>query len=138
MVKIIAIPPQEVPGIFPHIIDLIIQGMEYSHGEFDIDDLYKQLLTMQTVLWTVVTDKYEIEAFAITDVLEYPKKKVVRILLLAGKNMDSWKQEFSDAMVHWGAKIGASGIEVIGRKGWERSLEKLGYKFMNTILLKEI
>lgn len=138
MVKIIAIPPQEVPAVFPHIINLIIQSMEYTHGEFDIDDLYKQLLTLQTVLWTVTNERYEIEAFAITDVLEYPKKKVIRILLLAGKGMENWKQQFTDSMVAWGAKIGASGIEVIGRKGWERALEKLGFNYMSTILLKEI
>ena len=45
--------------------------------------------------------------------------------MVGGKDLDVWRKEMIDAMVSWGKKIGATGIEVVGRKGWERYVKEL-------------
>ena len=138
MVKIIPIPPQEVPAVFPSIKELVLRSLEYAHGNLNVDDVYSHLISSQTVLWLVTDEKFNIQSFIITDVQQYPRRKVIRILLSAGKEMESWKKEATEAFIVWAKHIGASQIEVIGRKGWEKALNNLDYKFGHVVLVKEI
>ena len=138
MVKIIAIPPQEVPAVFPKIKELIFRSLEYAHGNLTINDVYAQLMETRTVLFIITNEQYSIEAFIIADVQQYPQRKVIRILLSAGKNLKEWKNELLEVMTSWCKKIGASRIEIIGRKGWERALADIGFEFSHVVLTKEI
>ena len=138
MVKIIPVPPQEVPAVFPNVKHLLEKALSYSNGEWTIDDVYHNLLKLKTILWVTTDEEYNIHSALIAEVVQYPRKKIIRILLAGGKELDEWKKETTDAMVLWCKNIGANGLEVIGRKGWERALGKQGFKYAHTVLLKEI
>lgn len=136
--KIIPLPPQEVPVFFPKIRPLIEKVMELTHGELTMEDLYRQLCEVKTILWIISDETYNPKAFMITEVNQYPRKKVIRVLMLSGIEMAAWKESVIKTLTIWGKKIGATGIEVIGRKGWERELQADGFKVIHTTLLKEI
>jgi len=70
----------------------------------------------------------------VTEVVDYPKKSVCRIWL-AGGNMDELV-EAEKKIVLWAKSHGCSGMEIIGRKGWERQLKD--YNAASTVLIKEI
>lgn len=70
----------------------------------------------------------------VTEVVDYPKKSVCRIWL-AGGNMDELV-EAEKKIVPWAKSHGCSGMEIIGRKGWERQLKD--YNAASTVLIKEI
>ena len=70
----------------------------------------------------------------VTEVVDYPKKAVCRIWL-AGGEMDELI-EAEKSIVEWAKSHGCSGMEIIGRKGWERQLKD--YKAASTVLIKEI
>jgi len=54
---------------------------------------------------------------------------------LAGGNMDELV-EAEKKIVPWAKSHGCSGMEIIGRKGWERQLKD--YNAASTVLIKEI
>jgi hypothetical protein len=137
-VKCIPIPPQEVPAVFPTVKKHLDRAVEYAHGTLGIDDVYHDLLKGKTILWIITKDDYSIISAVITDVNQYPKKKTIRVLMAGGDRLDDWELRFCEALMEWANNIHADGIEVIGRKGWERRLEKYGYKLAHTVLLKEI
>jgi len=70
----------------------------------------------------------------VTEVVDYPKKAVCRIWL-AGGEMDELI-EAEKSIVEWAKSHGCSGMEIIGRKGWERQLKD--YNAASTVLIKEI
>lgn len=70
----------------------------------------------------------------VTEVVDYPQKAVCRIWL-AGGEMDELI-EAEKSIVDWAKSHGCSGMEIIGRKGWERQLKD--YNAASTVLIKEI
>lgn len=70
----------------------------------------------------------------VTEIVDYPKRAVCRIWL-AGGEMDELI-EAEKSIVKWARSHGCDGMEIIGRKGWERQLKD--YKPASTVLIKEI
>ena len=70
----------------------------------------------------------------VTEIVDYPKRAVCRIWL-AGGEMDELI-EAEKSIVEWARSHGCDGMEIIGRKGWERQLKD--YKAASTVLIKEI
>jgi len=70
----------------------------------------------------------------VTEIVDYPKRAVCRIWL-AGGEMDELI-EAEKSIVEWARSHGCDGMEIIGRKGWERQLKD--YKPASTVLIKEI
>lgn len=70
----------------------------------------------------------------VTEIVDYPKKSVCRIWL-AGGDLD----ELIHAEKHiarWAKQIGCHGMEIIGRKGWQRKLSD--YRDTSVVLVKEL
>lgn len=70
----------------------------------------------------------------VTEIVDYPKRAVCRIWLAGGEMDELIKAEKS--IVEWARSHGCDGMEIIGRKGWERQLKD--YKPASTVLIKEI
>jgi hypothetical protein len=70
----------------------------------------------------------------VTEIVDYPKKSVCRIWLAGGDMGELIKAE--KELVKWARDHGCSGMEIIGRKGWERQLKD--YSPASTVLTKEI
>lgn len=70
----------------------------------------------------------------VTEIVDYPKRAVCRIWL-AGGEMDELI-EAEKSIAEWARSHGCDGMEIIGRKGWERQLKD--YKPASTVLIKEI
>ena len=70
----------------------------------------------------------------VTEIVDYPKKAVCRIWLAGGK-MEELIEAEKD-IVEWARSHGCSGMEIMGRKGWERQLKD--YSPASTVLVKEI
>ena len=136
--KIIFITPQDAPEIFPKVKDFIGKALDRGHGEVSIDDIFFHVLQGIKQLWIVSDDKYKPMAAAITEINNYPQKRVMRILMLAGSGLDIWCEELENKFVEFAHKWQAKSIEVIGRKGWERQLKQYGYNQWYSYLGKDL
>jgi hypothetical protein len=63
----------------------------------------------------------------VTKISVYPQLKAVRIIAVAGNDMELWLDTLIDTVSQWGAEKGAHVVEFVGRKGWERVLSKKGF-----------
>lgn len=73
---------------------------------------------------------------AITEIIAYPRKKVLHIFLAGGEmdqivDMDGSATEFARAN-------GCDGMSICGRRGWARVLKDNGWEETMTTLVKEI
>jgi hypothetical protein len=58
---------------------------------------------------------------ALTEVIKYPQKRAVRVFL-AGGQLDELKK-VEARICAWAREIGATRVEIAGRRGWLRSLD---------------
>lgn len=126
----------DIDTFWQEVEPFINKALEYNHGEFTTEDIYGWLKNQKMQLWVV--HENGIQAAAVTEVVIYPRKKIVRILALAGNGFDEWSDDLQALFEFWGKKLDADGIEIIGRRGWIKKLEKYGYSEAHTVLKKEL
>jgi hypothetical protein len=66
------------------------------------------------------------DTIAITEIIAYPRKKVLHCFL-AGGNIDR-VIEMMDSAAAWGRAHGCEAFTIAGRKGWVRALRAHGWK----------
>lgn len=75
------------------------------------------------------------DTWAITQVQDYPRRKVVYILYLVGRQEDVHALE--DKITEWAKEIGASRIMAVGREGWWK-FRTAGWKQVGIQYAKEL
>jgi hypothetical protein len=108
----------------------IDSALAYSGGTHDFDDVARGVISAKMQLWPARN------SCAITEIICYPKKKVLHVFLAAGD-----KQELVgmiESAEAWGKTQGCESITMSGRHGWLRVLGKEGWKSVLTVMEKSI
>jgi hypothetical protein len=95
-------------------------ALAYSGGTHEWEDIVEGVHSMRMQLWA------NERGAAITEIIQYPRKKVLNAFL-AGGEMDQ-VLEMIDSAKQWGAGQGCSSITMSGRRGWLRVLGKHGWE----------
>jgi hypothetical protein len=117
-------------SILEHCRKWIEDALEYSGGTHTFEDVTQSILSGRMQLWPAE------RACAVTEIVVYPKKRVLHVFL-AGGEMGQIIDMVSSANA-WGKAQGCTSMTIAGRKGWERVLAKHGYKPVMTVLEREI
>ena len=93
-----------------------------------LDDVYEEIVNHRAELWPLPNGAL------VTQVASYPRKRVLRVWL-AGGDLDEFKRgvPFLDDIAR---ELGCDGIEIEGRKGWERVL--MDYTVKSVFLTKDV
>ena len=108
----------------------IEDALEYSGGTHEFMDIVNSVLSGHMQLWP------NKNACAVTEIVVYPKKKILHVFLAGGKMSEILDMQNSAA--EWGRQQGCTGMTIAGRRGWEKVLSKVGYKHQFTTLSLEI
>ena len=105
-------------------------ALDLSGDTHTWDDIVSGIYSGQMQFWPAE------RGCAVTEIVTYPRKKVLHIFLAGGEmdqivDMDDSATEFAKAQ-------GCSALTIAGRKGWKKVLEHKGYKEQFTTLAKEI
>jgi len=115
------IDPKEIESVWPMVYPLIDKCHRYANGELETQDFLDMLTSGAMQLW-VATDDSLIFAAMITEFVQYPRKKVMRIIAIGGEGMKRWMR-FFPALEAAALQVGCTGFEALGRKGWLRILK---------------
>ena len=97
--------------------------------------MLRLLLAGRMQLWAVVGEA--IEAIVLTEIAEYPRRRLCRVLAAAGAGRARWLHLLG-TIEEWARAQGCTAIEPVARPGWERALAPLGYRKTHVILEKEL
>ena len=117
---------QEIERCLPWIAD----ALEYSGGTHTPVDVAESILRGTMQLWPGP------EACAVTEIVVYPRRKVLHVFL-AGGNMDKIV-DMQKSAEEWGKTQGCTAMTIAGRKGWSRVLADNGYREQFVTLAKEL
>jgi hypothetical protein len=107
-----------------------------------IDSLRREVQSGLQVLWVLhLRESEELLAAATTCFTNYPDRRLLTISFLGAREDDSsrpiWYNDrdmIVSTLTRWAAGNGCDGIEIIGRRGWAKALEPLGFKVSSTIM----
>jgi len=72
----------------------------------------------------------------VTRLEEYPNARMLNYLYVGGDDMASWHQEMLDSLERFAKDNDCAGMEIIGRKGWERFMKKFGWETKHIVCEK--
>jgi len=108
----------------------IESALAYSGGTHDFRDVVDAVMTGHMQFWEAP------KGCAITEVITFPKKKVLHIFLAAGEMQQI--VDMDESAVEWAKSIGCDAVSIAGRRGWKKVLEHKGYEEQFTTLAKDI
>lgn len=113
---------------------LIEPALDHAEGEMTIEDVKKKLSTGKMGL-LVIND---FEAVCTIEFVEYSRISALRVVTLAGHNMELWLDELLQYIEKWAESYKLGRIEHLGRKGWVKVLEKYGYVASYVFMTKAV
>lgn len=105
-------------------------ALAYSGGTHEWEDIQEGVSKSVMQLWA------NEEAAAVTEIIAYPRMKVLNVFI-AGGNMGQLLEMLESAR-EWGKAQGCSVITMSGRKGWLRVLNKHGWQEQFTTMSSEL
>jgi len=114
------IAPGDVPYFWPHVSDLLEKAQPHSEGELATEDFLEFLKLADMQLWVAVRQK-EVIAAMVTQIIPYPRKKILRIIAIGGAEMDRWFGSLPK-VEEFALQMGCESLEAWGRKGWKKIL----------------
>jgi hypothetical protein len=136
--KIVLISPDDVPYIWENVLPHIEAMEPHSEGELSPVDFYEALTNAEMQLWVAI-EKKEVLASMITQIVPYPRKRVLRIISIGGDDMEKWIG-FIPLIEDWALSLGCTSLECWGRKGWLKVLKdwKCSYHIITKDLMDRI
>lgn len=107
----------DVPGVWEQARSVLSTPLRVLN-ERTAHDVLIDLVTGKSQLWHLTGDGAD--AWAVTEIRDYPRKRVARATLCAGRLARGSVDEMRSAFTSWGSLLGASELRIRGRKGWGR------------------
>ncbi len=123
--QLLLVTPDLLPQVWPQIVPLLLSAKEIWEECYTLDSLLILLQQKQMQLWTM-NDESEFILALLTEVLTFPKMKVLHIVFIGGREL-AYGLEFFDCVEMWAHKQGAMKSYGIGREGFLRVLKPYGY-----------
>ena len=128
---IVKVPKQDLHIIWNEVEPLIKKALDDC---YTTDDILKGLINNSFQLFISWNNK--VESAVITEVVQYPQKKILRYFLAGGSNMDNWLEPIQQEIEKFAKHNHCQAIEVAGRKGWSKKLK--GYEQKIYLFSKEL
>lgn len=103
-------------------------ALDHANGTHSMADVLKLITEGEAKFWP-----FE-DAAIVTEIVRYPQRTNLRFWLAGGKLETLLEAE--PKVVEWSKQWGCKGVEIIGRRGWNRALN--GYKSNSAIMVKDI
>ena len=128
---IIQVPKEDLHIIWNEIEPLIKKALDDC---YTADDILKGLVFEKFQLF--ISWENKVESAVVTEVAQYPQKKILRYFLAGGNNINNWLEPIQEKIEKFAKLNNCNSIEVAGRKGWARKLK--GYEQKVYLFNKEL
>lgn len=119
----------EIEDIWPRIEEWIVKSCKRGGGKYAACDIKKALLIRDMQLWIAG----DCEAIAITEIIQYPRKRVMRICMGAG----AFRKYFKE-FIEVAEACECDGYEALTRLGFAKLFQSCGWKKTQIYMEKEV
>jgi hypothetical protein len=121
---LLIVNPDDVEYVWHEVEPLIEKALAHADGELYPEDVLSLIFDERQTLWVGMKDG-EIFCAGVTEIITYPRKRVLRVITFATKNGHDYKywKDFEEVIEGFGVRHGCSSIEAWTRKGLAKKLK---------------
>jgi len=128
---IIQVPKEDIHLVWNEVEPLIKKALDDC---YTADDILQGLIKNSFQLF--ISWNKKVESAVVTEVAQYPQKRICRYFLAGGSNMNNWLEPIQTEIEKFARHNNCDAVEVAGRKGWARKLK--GYEQKIYLFNKEL
>lgn len=126
------VPREDINYVWQQVEPLIIRALDDSYTARDVLDGIIRNKFQLFISW----ENDKVESAVVTEVADYPRKRILRYVLAGGNNLENWLEPIQEKIEEFATNNYCQAIEVAGRKGWLRKLK--GFEQKIYIMSKEL
>lgn len=126
------VPREDINYVWQQVEPLIERALDDSYTARDVLDGIIRNSFQLFISW----ENNKVECAVVTEVADYPRKRILRYVLAGGNNLENWLEPIQEKIEQFATNNYCQAIEVAGRKGWLRKLK--GFKQKIYIMSKEL
>jgi hypothetical protein len=127
MIEVSLVPTQLIDTCWDQIKPFMEKAAKYTYGRYTSDDIYDSVVEHDHHLW-VAFDKTGIKGAVVTNIIVYPKRKLLAMAFCGGQDLKEWKDPMLNLLQRFAKDMGCDGIESTARAGWAKIFSNDGYK----------
>ncbi len=126
-----------LPAQFREIDCYLGAALAECHGEYLLEDIEDLVDDGKIGAYKILNDESHIVGGFVVEIVDFPRKRAVRVPLLGGDGWQEWGGELDEFLVRMARTTSADQIRGFGRRGWSRTLKTMGYE-SQALPVKEI
>ncbi len=137
-VNISLVTPKTVPLVWQQVERYLEKGKKYLEPYYTKEDLYQIVLAGEMQLWISFKNS-RVRTIMLTQFDHFPRCVQFRYVFICGERGSFDEIVYAFKMVEeWAVEKGATKGSIIGRDGWEKIMEPLGYHKRSVVLVKDL
>ena len=135
--SIVLVHPDDLNAVWDHIVEYIAKCAPHSEGELQVDDFYVAIRDGEMQLWILV-DHSQPLCIAVTQIIPYPKKRVLRIIAMGGEPWQ-WKKHYQSALSRiedFALEMGCTTLEAWTRRAFLKIMKD--WKSSYSVITKDL
>ena len=137
MIEIKQVDIECVDVFWDKVKNWVYKVVVQSNGRHTLDSTYK-LLKQGTMTMFLITDKKKLCAVYVVQKVYYPAKIVLGILFCGGSKVIKEVKKIEKFFLNYAKEQKCDGLEIIGRKGWDKVIKKNNLQFKRTGFFYEV
>lgn len=126
---------KDVQYVWHKVEPMLDKVCNRSQGELLAKDYLPYIMDGDMQLWLAI-DNNKIVMSMVTQFVEYPQKKILRVIAIAGEKFSEVHKKFNDMFESFAITNDCSALELWGRKGWKKMLPEWNDSYI--VYTKEI
>lgn len=116
-VDILPVSPQHVRNVWPLAEKYVTDALAFGAGCFEASDICDLCEKGSMQLW-LGTKGDDVLAAVVTEITDYPRKRVVSVPFIGGRSMRSWFRKMLYEIEAWSKEMGCVAMQGGARRGW--------------------
>lgn len=134
----------EVSLVHPKYLYLILdetratlgKSVDTAHGRYSMGHIVQEILNGDQHLWVVLDEDSKVISALTTKFVSYPGKLLLAGQFLGGEKIMRWRALMLETLERWAIDNNCDGMEMTGRRGFERVLRPHGWTPEYTVFEK--
>ena len=126
--KVSIIPREVLDVVDADARRMLTPAVERSSGRHTMDSVMAAIYSGYNALWFAFNDDGEAVGALVTEIEAYPNRTMLNLIFCGGDDLEDWHGQMLELLERYGRANGCDGMELIGRYGWKKFLQRHGWE----------
>ena len=128
------VEPEHIDFVWRQLEPMIQRGLKRGAGDSVTSESLRESVKSGDRILLAVHEGTDVTAGVLFEVQQHPAKKILFVIMVAGRDFDSWAQQAKEMMLALKDEYGADSVQATVRDGFVPVLKRYGWKKKATLM----